>query len=89
MFESQDVMVPFKVQEKYLEGVREGGERVENVGELYEGAEWDGDLVRFERYCHVYKEGEIEEISGDVDGLEVVGGGWEAGNWWVQFKRVK
>jgi alkylated DNA repair protein alkB family protein 8 len=97
-FESQDVMVPFKVQEKYLDLKKvegglggdedEGSAKDGVVGDKYEGAEWDGDLVRFERYCHVYRAGELEELGSAVEGLQVLDKGWEAGNWWVRFRRV-
>jgi len=38
-------------------------------------------LVSFDRYCHVYVEGELEELVKECGGLEVEGKGWEKGNW--------
>ena len=37
----------------------------------------------FQRYCHVYKEGELEELCQSVPGCEIVETGWDKGNWTV------
>ena len=52
----------------------------------------DTGLVEFERYCHVYRKGELEELvekarSGDKR-WRTVKGGWEEGNWWVELEVV-
>ncbi|GMI13725.1 hypothetical protein TrVE_jg4970 [Triparma verrucosa] len=82
-FGGQEVYVPFKVQPKYLEGKGSGV-----------GGEDDGDLISFDRYCHVYTEGELEKVVeevGVVDGKrwEIEGKGWDAGNWWVRIRCVE
>jgi hypothetical protein len=46
-----------------------------------------GELV-FQRYCHVYKEGELEALCSSVPGCVVVESGWDKGNWFVQLKKV-
>ena len=48
--------------------------------------EQTGDLV-FQRYCHVYKEGELEEICSGIPGCRIVESGWDRGNWFVQLEK--
>lgn len=85
-FGGQDVMVPFNARMDDLtqEDVElGGGSVVEKKG-----------LVEFERYCHVYREGELEVLADKARGeggkkrWERVGGGWEEGNWWVELVAV-
>ena len=90
-FHSQDLHVPFKAQPRYLDRLGgEGGGGKEDAGEVYEGAEYDAKngLVNFDRYCHVYKEGELAELATQVEGLEVLESGWDSGNHYVRLRRV-
>ena len=50
-----------------------------------EGA--DGQLI-FQRFCHVYREGELEELCSHVPGCRVVDSGWDKGNWVIELERV-
>ena len=56
--------------------------------EAYEGAEYDErkGLVVFQRYCHMYREGELEELVDEVDNLELVTSGFESGNFFIIVK---
>jgi hypothetical protein len=47
-----------------------------------------GELV-FQRYCHVYKEGELEELCSSIPGCVVTESGWDKGNWFVQLQKVQ
>jgi alkylated DNA repair protein alkB family protein 8 len=47
-----------------------------------------GELV-FQRYCHVYKEGELEELCSSIPGCVVSESGWDKGNWFVQLRKVQ
>ena len=44
------------------------------MAEKYIGAEFDikKNLVVFQRYCHMYRKGELEELCAKVPGLEVL-----------------
>ena len=46
-----------------------------------------GELV-FQRYCHVYKEGELEGLCSSIPGCRIVESGWDRGNWFVQLEKV-
>jgi alkylated DNA repair protein alkB family protein 8 len=58
--------------------------------DAYEGAEYDDTkgLVVFQRYCHMYREGELESLVAEIDNLEVLESGFETGNHFVIFKVV-
>ena len=79
-FKSQDLHVPFKAQPRYLSS--ESSERAGGVADDKNG------LVTFDRYCHVYREGELVELAREVEGLEVVECGWDSGNHYVRLKRL-
>jgi len=43
----------------------------------------DKGLVTFQRYCHVYKKGELEELVRETPGLTLVESGYESSNHYV------
>jgi alkylated DNA repair protein alkB family protein 8 len=49
--------------------------------------EKEGNLI-FQRYCHVYKEGELEALCACVPGCKLIESGWDKGNWFVQLEKV-
>jgi alkylated DNA repair dioxygenase AlkB/SAM-dependent methyltransferase len=54
-------------------------------------AEYDDrkGLVVFNRYCHLYRKGELEEIALDVPGVALLESGFESGNYFIIFKVQK
>jgi alkylated DNA repair protein alkB family protein 8 len=52
------------------------------VAEKYTGAEFDSkkNLVVFQRYCHMYRRGELEQLCLQVPGLMVLESSYEKGN---------
>lgn len=46
-----------------------------------------GQLV-FQRYCHVYRQGELEALCEEVGGCAIVETGWDKGNWTVLLKKT-
>ena len=52
------------------------------MAEQYTNVEYDSkkNLVVFQRYCHMYRKGELEYLCGLVEGLEVVESSYEKGN---------
>ena len=53
------------------------------MAEQFDGAEFDSkkNLVVFQRYCHMYRKGELESLCEQVPGLEVLESAYEKGNW--------
>jgi hypothetical protein len=102
-FAGTDVFVPFNAQPRYLNKVRADSKRVaantedneckgvaEMYSDAYDGAEYDErkGLVVFQRYCHMYKEGELEDLVTKIDSLEMLESGFETGNHFVILKVV-
>ena len=39
----------------------------------------------FQRYCHVYRRGELENLCSSVPGCRIAESGWDRGNWFVRL----
>lgn len=81
VFETQDTMVPWKLNKRFLH-------ENHSSPDVPLPADQD-DIIVYERYCHVYKEGELEEICSQIPGCEIVESGWDRGNWFVRLKKVQ
>lgn len=99
-FAGTDVFVPFNAQPHYLNKIKiqdstpmgmENKGVAEMYSDAYDGAEYDESkgLVVFQRYCHMYKEGELEGLVSEIDSLEMVESGFESGNHFVILKVVQ
>mmetsp|Transcript_31613 Transcript_31613/g.32197 ORF Transcript_31613/g.32197 Transcript_31613/m.32197 type:complete len:275 (-) Transcript_31613:78-902(-) len=103
VFLSQDVLVPWHLQthwerEREREGENNGerdkereedkdcGREKKNENEEKKERDEEGRRV-FQRYCHVYTEGEIEGICDRIVECEVIERGWDRGNWFVCLKK--
>jgi alkylated DNA repair protein alkB family protein 8 len=69
------------------------GERTKSTAERYAdalNAEYDDQkgLVVFKRYCHLYKEGELDNVCAQVPSIKIVDSGFESGNYFVIVKVV-
>jgi hypothetical protein len=47
-----------------------------------------GQLV-FQRYCHVYKRGELEDLCSRIPHCRILESGWDKGNWFVHLMKAK
>jgi alkylated DNA repair protein alkB family protein 8 len=61
-----------------------------SVAQIYSeafNADYDDEkgLVVFKRYCHLYREGELDEIALQVPGVELIESGFESGNYFITF----
>jgi len=43
-------------------------------------------LVVFKRYCHLYRQGELDEIALEVPGVHILESGFESGNYFIIFE---
>ncbi len=39
----------------------------------------------YQRYCHVYKEGELVALCSSIPGCRLLDSGWDKGNWYVKL----
>jgi alkylated DNA repair protein alkB family protein 8 len=102
-FESQDVLVPFhkraetvgkKKKEKTLSEDAEDGDQDQDQDARREGEDQkvsDSGVARvFQRYCHVYKEGELESLFDHLrEWCRVDRVYYDCGNWCAEVTRVK
>jgi SAM-dependent methyltransferase len=56
--------------------------------EAFKNAEYDDKkgLVVFQRYCHLYRQGELDEIANEVPGVHIEDSGFESGNYYIVFR---
>ena len=102
-FEEQDVLVPWKLQvfssrnthintlvndfiKRHFQLESSGSTGSSSIESVPEIAEETGELV-YQRYCHVYKEGELEDLCSGIPGCRVVDSGFDKGNWFVLFEK--
>ncbi|KAG7396627.1 hypothetical protein PHYBOEH_002001 [Phytophthora boehmeriae] len=87
-FEQQDVMVEWKLQQKYAQ---ENGDSDE-VGDQGTGSHGKVDRekrwVVYERYCHVYRSGELEALVAQVPDLKLKSVEYSRSNWCLHLERV-
>jgi hypothetical protein len=62
----------------------------ERYSEVYDGAEYDDrkGLAVFQRYCHMYREGEFDSHVSEIDSLEILETGFETGNHFMILKVI-
>ena len=57
----------------------------QEFSEAYKNADFDEKkgLVVFQRYCHLYRKGELEDLVARIPGAKLVESGYESGNHFV------
>lgn len=87
-FAEQDVLVPWRLQ-KHFQGDDEAtSETGMPEGPCVHVVEDRGELV-YQRYCHVYREGELEELCASIPNCRVVEAGFDKGNWFVHIVKAE
>jgi ubiquinone/menaquinone biosynthesis C-methylase UbiE len=92
VFATQDTMVPWKLNKRFA--IQEKSTVQEEVegrkrGKKVSSKSQQDEMVIYERYCHVYKEGELEDLCSRVPNCRVVESGWDRGNWFVRILKVE
>ena len=49
--------------------------------------EQDDKHFIYQRYCHVYKEGELEDLCSSVPGVRIVDRGFDKSNWFIVLQK--
>lgn len=78
-FATQDTMVPWKLNKRFTEP------RTDSSTQLPSDQD---EILVYDRYCHVYREGELEELCSRVPFCKIVDSGWDRGNWFVQLVKI-
>lgn len=82
VFAEQDIFVPWKLNRRFLSSAS-NTTTASNGG----APEDKNELIVYNRYCHVYKEGELEDLCSCLPGLEIVESGYDKGNWFLHLRR--
>ncbi|KAI9906764.1 hypothetical protein PsorP6_004567 [Peronosclerospora sorghi] len=81
-FKQQDVMVEWKLQQKYVKD--EEHEDTNSHGQFDRNRRW----VVYKRYCHLYRSGELEALVAQVSILELVSVEYSRSNWCLRLRRI-
>lgn len=90
-FAQQDVLVEWKLQEKYAPSTStEAHEQQTQPSLIAKHAKKNDEKkwVVYQRYCHVYRAGELEELVSQVPGLQVSECEYSRSNWCLKLVRV-
>ena len=85
-FDEQDVMVPWRLNTKFIE--RDAASR-DGVMSAPQHMVTERGMLTYQRYCHVYKEGELENLCRSIPGCRLVDRGFDRGNWFIELERVQ
>ena len=85
-FEGQDVLVPFHFRTNNLALVVYNPDRWSAA--RHGVADPVKKAVVYQRYCHVYREGELPGLFRGLAGVEVIESYYDAGNWCVRARRT-
>jgi len=82
-FEQQDCFVPWHLPEHYL-----GSEETDAAAQLpCKGVRHEGKrTVELQRYCHVFRQGELEELLLVEPGVSIERSYYDQSNWCVCFR---
>ena len=85
VFSSTDTMVPWKMSQRFALKESKGV-----VGsERSSGDHNEGKDVIYERYCHLYQKGELEDLCSRIPNCTITESGYERGNWFVKLQKVE
>ncbi|CRG99141.1 methyltransferase, putative [Plasmodium relictum] len=79
-FDSQDIFVPWYLQQQYTTKESEEGE--------YNSHPFKKDLLKLQRYYHVFKKEEIYELCRSVNGVNVEEIYFDCNNWGVILRKI-
>lgn len=89
-FPRQDVLVPWSLQQQFVRGGQ--NKSVSKVNEGQEdstSASTTSQNLVFQRFCHVYKEGELEDLINKIPNCRVVESGFDKSNWFIMIEKNK
>ncbi|RLN60510.1 hypothetical protein BBJ29_006660 [Phytophthora kernoviae] len=87
-FEQQDVMVEWKLQQKYAQKNEDSDEAGDQKTVSHGHVDREKRWVVYERYCHVYRSGELEALIAQVPGLKLKSVEYSRSNWCLRIERV-
>lgn len=86
-FPTQDVLVPWNYRTPAVRKRRGGEGQDEDEDAAAAVAQWEVATEVHQRYCHVYREGELPALLAQVSELELIESYFDTGNWCVMARR--
>jgi alkylated DNA repair protein alkB family protein 8 len=80
--EEQDVYVPWNLQQKFVSQSPDLPSVSHSVVDEGKG------VIVYQRYCHLYQEGELEKLAGLLKGVELVRVFYDNSNWFVWLRKT-
>jgi SAM-dependent methyltransferase len=87
-FNAQDVLVPWSLQQQFVRGAGAGKTCKQSDSKDKTGESEVSKSVVFQRFCHVYKEGELETLINQIPSCTVVESGYDKSNWFIMIEKI-
>jgi transposase len=102
-FHEQNVLVPWQLQQHFSLKSQPGGDSPASTSAAAEKGDMDGSpalhktaaaaggsthQVTYQRFCHVYREGELENLLGRVPHCRLIESGYDRSNWFICFEKL-
>lgn len=85
-FHEQDVLVPWQLQQHFSLKASHSPSSTNGEGEVR--ATMKTTQVTYQRFCHVYCEGELESLLGRVPDCRLIESGYDRSNWFICFEKI-
>lgn len=76
---TQDVLVPWKLPPRFF---------LDKTSNHEEEQSQVNEMQVYQRYCHVFRKGELEDLASSCPGTKIVDCGWDRGNWFVRLHKT-
>ena len=77
------------VNKKSYRSVHDKDHKEFAADEITNSVDGKKDLITYERYCHVYRKGELEDLCSCIPNCQIIESGWDKSNWFVQIKKIQ
>jgi tRNA (uracil-5-)-methyltransferase TRM9 len=79
------VFIPWHLQAVYQEKKGEivEGETPNKTAEKKKGKNPNEEFTVYQRYYHLFKKGELEDLFQQIDGAQILQSSWDHDNWYI------
>jgi alkylated DNA repair protein alkB family protein 8 len=74
--------------EKSIVTAKVSVEKIDKAALDHEKKDKDDELIVYERYCHVYREGELVDLCSRIPNCQIIESGYEKGNWFLKLQKI-
>jgi SAM-dependent methyltransferase len=89
-FGAQDLLVPWNIPRKFIDSkeLEKNSALRENLDRINGENGMNGDKILVQRYCHVYREGELQELFDKAGGNRIIQTYYDRGNWCIIAQKL-